>query len=524
MPLLIPSLITVTTMSLLVGILYLILYMKNRDRLLMLWGVAWGIYTLRFVVQIAIVMKVLPPSMVIAQEAVTLAGALLCLSGANALGERPVALWWRYGAVVCFGWIVVSQTVPLPFFLADIPSSFYTGLLFAWSGITILRLEQIRSAGRIVAGYSLILWGIHRADYPFLRTVEWIAPWGFLLASVLFLSSAIGILLLYYDRIQAELEKEICDRSLAQVSLVESENRLRDIMFSMADWVWEIDSNGVYTYSSEKGYEIFGRSPEDVIGKTLFDFIPPDESRKVVAIFSEILANKAPIKDLENWYIKKNGERVCLLTNGVPILDEQGNLKGYRGVDKDITERKQAEEEKRRFYRDTIKSVTQGKLDLVSFIDVKEYLNPTGLMSSVISSEDSSIARRIIVDFCTRHALQDDRLSLFVAAAGEAMTNSLKHAEGCQVYGGVREEIIWIAISDNGPGISQLTLPSATLRRGFSSKVSMGMGYTIMMEATDNIMLCTGSEGSTVVLSLNRNSSKPIMSLDDFPDTWDEIA
>ena len=141
--------------------------------------------------------------------------------------------------------------------------------------------------------------------------------------------------------------RDITERKQAEEALRESEERLRDIMFSMADWVWEVDENGVYTYSSQKGFDLFGGSREDIIGKTPFDFMPPDEAKRVAAIFSEIVANKAPIKDLENWNIRKNGERICLLTNGVPILDKEGNLKGYRGVDKDITERKRAEEEKR---------------------------------------------------------------------------------------------------------------------------------------------------------------------------------
>ena len=68
------------------------------------------------------------------------------------------------------------------------------------------------------------------------------------------------------------------------------------------------------------------RSPrrEDVIGKTPFDFMPADEAKRVGAIFADIAARKAPIKDLENWNITKNGERICLLTNGVPILMKRG--------------------------------------------------------------------------------------------------------------------------------------------------------------------------------------------------------
>ena len=144
------------------------------------------------------------------------------------------------------------------------------------------------------------------------------------------------------------ITRDVTDRRRAEEALRESEERLRDITFSMADWVWEVDENGVYTYSSQKGFDLLGPSREDVIGKTPFDFMPPDEAKRVAAMFSEIVANKAPIEDLENWNIKKNGERFCLLTNGVPILDEEGNLKGYRGVDKDITEQVEAEAEVRR--------------------------------------------------------------------------------------------------------------------------------------------------------------------------------
>jgi PAS domain S-box-containing protein len=128
-------------------------------------------------------------------------------------------------------------------------------------------------------------------------------------------------------------------RKQTEKQLRESEERLRDITFSMADWVWEVDEKGVYTYSSSKGNELLG----NVIGKTPFDFMPPDEAKRVAAIFSEIAANNLPIKDLENWNITRSGERICFLTNAVPILDEEGNLKGYRGVDKDITARKQME-------------------------------------------------------------------------------------------------------------------------------------------------------------------------------------
>lgn len=141
-----------------------------------------------------------------------------------------------------------------------------------------------------------------------------------------------------------EEAKEKNIRKKAEKALQESEERLRDIIFSTADWVWEVDEKGKYTYSSQRGIELFDASHEEIIGRTPFDFMPEDEAKRVSVIFSKIAEEKTPIKDLENWNIGKDSKKICLLTNGMPILDSEGNLKGYRGVDKNITERKLAEE------------------------------------------------------------------------------------------------------------------------------------------------------------------------------------
>ncbi len=138
--------------------------------------------------------------------------------------------------------------------------------------------------------------------------------------------------------------RDISEQKNAEIALKKSEERLRDIIFSTADWVWEVDENGFYTYSSIKGSELFEISQEDIIGKTPFAFMPPDEAERIGKIFAELVALRAPIHNLENWNIAKNGKKICLLTNGVPIIDKEGNFRGYRGVDINITERKLAEE------------------------------------------------------------------------------------------------------------------------------------------------------------------------------------
>lgn len=149
-----------------------------------------------------------------------------------------------------------------------------------------------------------------------------------------------------YQSLKKEYDKNIAGRKQVDWDLKKSEERLREI--NKTDWVWEVDKNGVYTYTSQTGIDMFGSSPDDIIGKTPFDFMPPEEKERITTLFAEIVDKKAPIKDMENWVITKDGELRCVLTNGVPILDEKGNLRGYRGVGRDITERKKAEAEIKR--------------------------------------------------------------------------------------------------------------------------------------------------------------------------------
>ncbi|MEI8114653.1 MAG: PAS domain S-box protein, partial [Bacteroidia bacterium] len=140
------------------------------------------------------------------------------------------------------------------------------------------------------------------------------------------------------------IDTNIAERKLAEQALMESEQKLKDIIYCIGDWVWETDENGIYTSIENNGINKYGYLNEEIIGKTPFDFMMPEEADKIGVLFLEIAASKQNIKDLENWNIQKDGQSICLLTNGIPILDEDGNLKGYRGVDKDITERKKLEE------------------------------------------------------------------------------------------------------------------------------------------------------------------------------------
>ena len=142
-----------------------------------------------------------------------------------------------------------------------------------------------------------------------------------------------------------ELLRDISQSRQAEERLRNSELRFRNLVESTSDWVWEIDENGVYTYVSPQIRNLLGYVPEEVIGKTPFDLMPRDEAQRVAEIFRSIAAEYKPLHALENSNLHKDGRTVVLETSGVPIFDNDGVFRGYRGIDRDITERKQAETE-----------------------------------------------------------------------------------------------------------------------------------------------------------------------------------
>jgi PAS domain S-box-containing protein len=127
-------------------------------------------------------------------------------------------------------------------------------------------------------------------------------------------------------------------------ALQRSEERFRSLTENTSDWIWETDKGGRYTYASPKITELLGYAPEEVIGKTPFDFMSQDEAKRISKIFRSIVKSQKPFAALENINLHKSGKEVILETSGIPIFNAEGKLAGYRGIDRDISERKRGEE------------------------------------------------------------------------------------------------------------------------------------------------------------------------------------
>jgi len=135
--------------------------------------------------------------------------------------------------------------------------------------------------------------------------------------------------------------RDVTERKVFEEALRKSDERFRQVVDNAQEWIWEVDAEGTYTYSSPMVEKILGYRSDEILGKKHFyDFFHTEDREQLKQLSSATFAHKNVFYEFKNRNIHKDGHEVWLSTSGVPILDENNNLLGYRGVDIDITERK----------------------------------------------------------------------------------------------------------------------------------------------------------------------------------------
>jgi PAS domain S-box-containing protein len=134
------------------------------------------------------------------------------------------------------------------------------------------------------------------------------------------------------------------ERQQAEEALRESEERFRSLVEAMSDLVWETDAAGRLTYISPNVHDLLGYTSEEVLGRTFMEMMAPEEAERVGELLSPILERQNPYVYVGKTSLHKCGRPVVLESSGVPILDSRGKFLGYRGIDRNITERHRAAE------------------------------------------------------------------------------------------------------------------------------------------------------------------------------------
>lgn len=155
----------------------------------------------------------------------------------------------------------------------------------------------------------------------------------------------------------------------------------------------------------------------------------------------------------------------------------------------------------RQGYVDVLDAVTGGKLVLITEDELDSAVGEVMMRPHALTDAHAlSDARRTIFD-CLVGIPLDDRDAVMLAVS-EALTNAIKHGRRGEYAIHRSGNCLQFVVRDFGPGIDFRQLPKATLVQGFSTTSTMGMGFTIMLEVADRVLLTTDAHGTVVVLEV----------------------
>jgi PAS domain S-box-containing protein len=326
-----PSIIASLMGSLILTTTFFYLYGYDRRKFLCIWATGWLVYAVRYGFMLLLISPhpLLPETFfIIAYQLAALISGMLLLWGSYVFIRKPLPGFWLLFALIDAGWITAASLAGFAFYLLTAPTFFFLGAVYIWTGITIHRHFAIRGIGKKFTAIAFILWGIHKFNYPFLRPVEWFAPWGYLIGASLEITVAIGMLLIYFQTNREALQK--------------SEERFDLAVRGASDglWDWE-DIDRDEQWWSPRIYEMTGYDPGEhkAALSTLKVFMHPEDRLRVLAAIKDHLENKAPF-DVEFRVKTKSGEYRWYRSRGQAICDHERNVTRMSGSLQDITELK----------------------------------------------------------------------------------------------------------------------------------------------------------------------------------------
>jgi PAS domain S-box-containing protein len=128
------------------------------------------------------------------------------------------------------------------------------------------------------------------------------------------------------------------------MALQKSEQKYRLLVESTPDWVWICDEEGYHIFSNRSVKQILGYEAQEILGTSAFRLMHPEDRKRVQKWFRKAKKRKKGWKgNIVRWQHKDKSIKF-LETIAEAIIDESGNLRGFTGIDRDVTIRKQAEE------------------------------------------------------------------------------------------------------------------------------------------------------------------------------------
>jgi PAS domain S-box-containing protein len=244
--------------------------------------------------------------------------------------------------------------------------------------------------------------------------------------------ASFGIVIVTFVILGFVVIRSLVDRRLSvQQSIWDDErNRLRALIDNIPDFMYVKDKQSRFVIANAHTARVLGaNSAEELLGRTDFDFFPPELASAFRADEQQVMRSGQPLYNREEEGIDSAGNETYVLTTKVPIRDRNGQITGVAGVGRDISERKKSEDalrEGERSYREIFDEAIIGMFQSTPegrFVNVNRAMagifgfdSPEEMVASV-----DNISRQLYVDPKRHHEFRTvmDRLGSMLSLESE---------------------------------------------------------------------------------------------------------
>gem|GEM_PF-517994 len=322
-----PTLTIQIIVPFLVGLVNIYLYTIYKKRYLKLWAFSWFAYALRNYIHTYMDSLGELSLFQLVYQGLALTSGFLLLWGNQLFVNKKISRMSISIILGVFVWVIIAVLIRLPFITFSIPVMGTLAAICIYTASIFVRFLEVEGIGKYIVGWTYVALAFHRGFYPFTRPIPWFAPYGYAISATLGLIIGFGMLILYFQITRKELE--------------ESENRYRSLFEESRDAIYISTVDGQFIDANQAWLDLFGYTRDELNKINAALTYPTVEAR---TNFKKEIEAAGSTHDYEVRLHRKDGtEMDCLITATVRKSRYGGEVIGYQGIIRDVTEHKQSE-------------------------------------------------------------------------------------------------------------------------------------------------------------------------------------